>query len=322
MILARTWQRYSGFWNEREGPESLALLRITVAIALIANLLEQFGEGMVLTLYALPEDGGAFEFRGPGVTLSLFHFLRPTAGVVIVLVVGQLLAALLLLLGLFTRAAAIACYVLEVTLCDRMSIWVFGGDNVLRIFLFLMCLAPAGEAWGLDARWRGARQSVPCWPRRLFIFQLTVVYVATGIMKMGSTWTFLGEWSAGYLSLNLPGIARWPGDWAAGAVAYPLTQLGTALTRWWELTFFVVPLNLWLRRRAAQGKKLGPLRHLLARFDLRAGYLLLGVMFHVGLAVVLDLGVFSLAMLSLYPCLFQPHESRWLLERITRRNGA
>jgi hypothetical protein len=182
-------------------------------------------------------------------------------------------------------------------------------------------LAPCGAAWSLDARWRGKGQAdVPRWPRRLFIAQLTVVYVATGVMKLGSTWSVMGGWSALYLALNLPGIARWPGDWAAWV--FPLTQVGTFVAKWWEITFFLVPLNLYLRRpRPAGSKRRGPIRRLLARWDLRMGYLVIGVVMHSCLTVLLDLGLFSAVMVSLYPCLFHPYESRRLLETLSSRCG-
>src|SRR5262245_45109722 len=165
------WSRYVDFWNEREGPESLALLRITFAAALILNLIEQVLAGMVLELYADPAQGGVFPFYNPGKStpLSLFNWLTPTPLVVWSLVVCQFLAAILLLFGLYSRLAAIVCFVIQATLSERMSIWAFGGDNVFRIFLYLMALSPSGAAWSLDARWRGKGQAdVPCWPRRLF----------------------------------------------------------------------------------------------------------------------------------------------------------
>lgn len=307
------WSRYVDFWNEREGPESLALLRITFAAALVGNLLEQVFAGMVSQLYALPEDGGVFPFIAPGryAPLSLFNLLTPTPFIVWSLVVGQILFSILLMLGLWSRMSSLFCFLIQITLTERMSIWAFGGDRVFSVFLYLMVLSPSGAAWSLDARWRGRRKKdVPCWPRRLFIFQLTVVYVCTGLMKAGSTWSFMGDWSALYLALNLPGIARWPGDWAAWV--YPLTQVGTFVAKWWEITFFLVPLSMRQHRRKEEGKKLAPLQRLLARWDLRKPYLFLGLVFHVSLTVLMDLGFFSVVMLSLYPCLLKPEESRFL----------
>ena len=93
MILADMWRRHVAFWNEREGPEALALLRITFAAALAANLLEQIFAGVLFELYALPGEGGIFPFDPPHPPLSLFHLVEPTATVVVLLVVGQLVAA-------------------------------------------------------------------------------------------------------------------------------------------------------------------------------------------------------------------------------------
>jgi hypothetical protein len=327
MILVRLWKRYVDFWNEREGPETLALVRITLALALIGNLLELLFSGMLLELYADPGLGGVFPDEGPVVRRPLWKMLKSgsplslleifdlpsTPFVVYFLFAIQLLAAICLLLGLGTRLAALVCFLVQVTFYERMRIWVFGGDNVYRVFLYLLVLSPSGAAWSLDARLRGKPAiDVPSWPRRLFIFQLTVIYVATGIMKIGSTWTILGGWSALYLALNLPGIARWSGDWAAWV--YPLTQVGTFVSRWWEITFFLVPLNMWLRRRKQEGKKLGPVRRLIAWKDLRWPYMVLGLVFHVSLTILLDLGLFSIVMLSLYPCLLRPEEARRVLE--------
>ena len=315
------WRRYASFWGEREAPDSLALLRITFALALIANLVEQLLAGNVLELYARPQDGGVFPAGRPDSPLSLFRLrpFSPTPFNVYLLVFLQLAAAAFLLVGLWTRLAALVCFVVQVTFYERLELFAFGGDNVFRVFLYLTLLAPCGAAWSLDARWRGKRQAdVPRWPRRLFIAQLTVVYVATGSMKIGSTWSVMGDWAALYLALNLPGIARWPGDWAAWV--FPLTQVGTFVAKWWEITFFLVPLNLFLRRTRPQGtKRRGPVRRLLARWDLRLAYVFLGVVMHFSLTVLLDLGVFSVAMLGLYPCLFQPHESRRLLETVAAR---
>lgn len=321
--MIRAWHRYVAFWNEREAPHALALLRITFATALIANLLEQLLAGMVTELYLPPAQGGVFPNHPPGwaAPLALGNVLPLTPAVVWGLVIAQLLAAGLLLVGLYSRLAAIVGLVLQITLCERMPIWFFGGDQVFRVFLYLMVLAPSGAAWSLDARWRTKRQdTVPCWPRRLFVFQLTVAYVATGLFKLGSTWSFMGNWSALYLAVNLPGLARWPGDWAAWV--FPLMQLGTFVAKWWEVTFFVVPLNMWLRRRKHEGARLGPVRRLLARCDLRRAYIAVGLVFHVSLTGLFDLGVFSVAMLSLYPCLLRPDEARRILGWLTRQKSS
>lgn len=319
-MIGRCWRRYVDFWNEREAPDALALLRITFSLALISSILEQILSGMVIECYACPAEGGIFAVGPPSFPLSVFRILSPTAIVVWLLVFAQLIAAGFLLVGLFTRIAAFACFVLTCSLNERMWIFAFGGDNVLGTFSFLIVLAPCGAAWSLDARWRGrGATDVPCWPRRLFVFQLTVVYVATGIMKIGSTWSFLDGYKALYLAVNLPGLARWPGDWAAWV--FPLTQVGTFVSKWWEVTFFLVPLNQFLRRRHAPGVDPAPrgrrIRRLVARWDLRWPYLVTGVLFHIALTALFDLGMFSVTMVCLYPCLLKPEEARRALQWVS-----
>jgi hypothetical protein len=226
------------------------------------------------------------------------------------------------MLGLYTRVSAVVCFLIQLTLADRQAMFVFGGDSVFNCFLFLVVLAPCGAAWSLDARWRGkGRGDVPCWPRRLILFQLAVIYTTTGLYKIGSSWSFWGGWSALYLALNLPGIARWPGDWAAWV--YPLTQLATFVAGWFETLFFLVPINLYLRwhRDEETCKRRGRIRRLLARWDLRWPFLALGLVMHISLTIFLDLGLFSITMLSLYPCLLYPSESKRVLEWAARLPG-
>ncbi|MEW5849889.1 MAG: HTTM domain-containing protein [Myxococcota bacterium] len=312
------WARWVAFWNEREAPDALALLRITFGLALVANVLEQLIFGNVLEYYAEIGHGGIFTFAYNRNPYTLFRVVPLTAGWVYTLVCAQLVAAVCLTLGLYTRVASVLCLVLQMTFYDRMVMFRFDGDNVFRVCLYLMALAPAGAAWSLDARWRGkGQQDIPRWPRRLFMAQLAVIYTRTGVVKLGSSWSIMDGWSAVYLALNLPGIARWPGDWAA--VIYPLTQLATFVVSWWEVLFFLLPINVYLRRDPSRG---GRLRQLLARHDWRPLFLLIGVGMHLGITILMDIGLFGTVMMSLYVCYLHPHEARRVLELVaglTRR---
>src|SRR5262245_7052905 len=141
--MKRCWGRYVAFWSEREAPHSLALWRIAFALALLASLAEQVLAGTVVEQYAAPEHGGIFAVYPPEAPLSLLRVLPATVAVVWGLVAAQAVGGLLLMVGLYTRAAAVVCFVTQVTFYDRAWIFVFGGDNVFRVFLFLMVLAPA-----------------------------------------------------------------------------------------------------------------------------------------------------------------------------------
>lgn len=311
-LMTGRLQRYVAFWNEREAPDALALLRISFGTAMVLNVVEQLWRGNVLETFASVPHGGVFA-SSPNVTWSIFHFAEPTASQVWTLVFTQLLAAMCVALGLFTRPAAVVVWVIQCTLYDRMVFFRFDGDNVFRIASYLLMLAPTNAAWSLDARWFGARQhDVPLWPRRLFMAQLAIIYTRTGLVKLASTWSFMGGWQALYLALNLPGIARWPGDWAAWV--FPLTQVGTFVSKWFEVLFFLVPLNVYLRARPHAGR--GRVLSLLARWDLRRPFLLTGVLMHTGILLFMEVGLFSVVMVSLYVSYLHPPEARRVLARL------
>lgn len=297
------WQRYSDFWNEREAPEALAFLRITFGAAIFANILQQFTSGQVLEMYAEIGQGGIFSFKWNNSPYSLFQYFGLSAGVCWALATAQLVCSATLTLGLFTRVSAIVVWMCQVTFYDRMTLFRYDGDNVYRVATWLMVLVPAGAAWSLDARIFGRKDSIPCWARRLFMAQLAIIYTRTGMVKLGSSWSFMDQWQAIYLAVNLPGIARWNGDWAAKV--FPLTQLATMISKWFEFLHFLLPLNQFLRRdRRPRGKLLTALR----KYDLRLVFLPVGLGMHLGIFVLMDVGFFSVVMLSLYPAWLRPHE--------------
>lgn len=314
------WQRYTDFWNEREAPHALAVLRIAFGLALVVNIAHQFWAGQVLEMYADIGQGGIFSFKYNNSPYSLFQYLGLSAAVVWALASAQLFFATTLTLGLFTRVSAVAVWMLQATFYDRMVLFRYDGDNVYRVACWLMVLAPAGACWSLDAVLFGAKQSIPRWPRRLFQAQLAIIYTRTGLVKLSSSWSFMDSWQAIYLAVNLPGIARWNGDWAARV--FPLTQLATLTSKWFEVTYFLLPLNQFLRRDARPRR---PLFEKLRRYDLRPLYVLLGCGMHMGILILMDVGFFSVVMMSLYTCWIRPEEARravaWVRARLTSRRS-
>lgn len=103
-------------------------------------------------------------------------------------------SAALLLLGRWTRPAAIATLLLYDTLLQRNPVFWEGTEVVLRVFGVLLVCSRCGEVWSLDARrartrdrsWRPSL--VPAWPRRLMMVQLAVIFFAAGLAKTGSAW--------------------------------------------------------------------------------------------------------------------------------------
>lgn len=304
------WNRYVDFWREREAPDAYALARMVWGAVVLANLVHQMISPGVLELYALPEHGGVWTLHKRP-SYSLFQFLDPTASVVWGIVITGLVAALALIVGLGTRAAALVLMVVNMTLVGRLSLFGFGGDTVYSVFSFLVVLCPMGASWSVDAWLFGAgRAHVSKWPRRLVIAQLTFLYVKTGLVKAGSQWSFSGGFSALYYALNDPSYTRFHGAWTAWA--YPLLQVGAFVTRLWETVFFLLPWSMYLRRPSARR---GWLRRTLGRYDLRIPFLGIGAIMHLTLFVTMDLGMFPWVTMSTYVFFVRPHEARWLLER-------
>lgn len=304
------WGAWVDLWREREAPDAYALGRIVWGSAVIGYLLHQAWSPGVLELYALPEHGGVWAYRHAA-TFSLFDLFAPTPPVVYAVFGAACVAAVALTVGAWTRGAALALMLLQLTLRQRLELFEYGGDSVVSVFSFLMVLAPLGASWSVDAHLRGVRASVPLWPRRLIIAQLTLLYVKTGIVKAGSQWSLAGGYSALYYALNDPSFARVDGAWAARL--YPLTQLGTFVARWWETLFFVLPWSMYLRRHPDHG---GRLRRALARFDLRLPMLGIGVVLHLGLFATMHLGMFPFVTMALYSFFLRPDEARRVLQRV------
>lgn len=301
------WGRYVDFMREEEAPESLALGRICFGAAITANAAWPLLAGNAVAIYADPAHGGVFPGRvGP---LTLFNYVEGTEAVVLGVLGLNVLAGLAFTAGFATRAMAAVLLVLHMSLSVRLGWFGFGADEVVRVFTFPMLLANLGAAASVDARLGLGADRVAAWPRRLILFQITVLYVTTGMVKFGSTWSFVDGWSALYYALNLPYFARFDGSWAAWV--YPLTQVGTFVSRWWETLFFVLPLSMFLARHPERG---GRVRRWLATHDLRPVMLGIGVILHLGLALSMDLGMFPWLMLALYPFFLEPEEARRVLD--------
>lgn len=148
----------------------------------------------------------------------------------------------------------------------------------------------------------------PAWPRYLLIFQLLVVYGATGLQKLSLTWTPFGDYSALYWVFQDPTWRRF--DLSFTASVYPLLALATAFTWHFELGAPLLLLHYRALRRREPG---GRLWRWLVRFDLRKPFVLIGLCLHVGILVLLNVGPFSFISLAYYLALLRPSE----LERVS-----
>jgi hypothetical protein len=313
-------ERWVAFWDRREAPHSLALVRILVGLVLLWDFLGIAVTGLVPELWlfpprglaSLPEDGALPLVVGwfgasPAVLTGLFGL--------------ALLGALGIALGLALRPAAFACALATATLARLAPDGERAIDVLLRIVVLVLGCSRADAVWSLRSLLRRRRgqsleAEIPAWPRLLLFAQLVWVYFSAAHNRGGPAWWPSGDWSALSRVLSDPHFARLSPGWTASV--YPLTQLGTALTMTFELSApLIVALTYADRHRTAGGRAGAVVR----RFHLRWVWLGVGVCLHLGIAATMRLGIFPFGMLALYPLLLHPDELLGFVRRCAQRVG-
>ena len=292
------------WWTEPVRAERLAALRIGFAVVLLVDVLVQY-----LPHYA--DFFGAGSLGSPevfaGRSQGHWHWsaLRgiEDSRLFLPVLLAWAGAAVLLLVGWWPRAAALVGWILSVSILNLNYYLHNGGDRIRNILLFYLMLTPCGAVWSLDSLLRRKRSGNPrqgsgvrgqeaavssvtpdsCsltpaftspWALRLLFIQMALIYFLNGFYKLvGPGWR-AGE-TLQYVMGNIQ-WARW--SFAQLPLPYPCIQALTWLVLFWELLF---PLLVAMR----------PFRTLT---------LWVGVLLHIGLAVSLQLGLFSFYMLCLY----------------------
>ena len=191
-----------------------------------------------------------------------------------------IIAAFMLMIGWQSRLAATITWLVWVSLWNRNPLLLDGDDAILKLMCFYLMLSSCGNCWSVDACLQIKPQQVSVWPLRLIQFQIALIYFVSGWVKFHSP-----EWLDGTIMqyvLIHPQYSRWDG-WSF--IDNPLLS-GVLLAlagfiRWWELLFPFLLIN-------ARSRKIS---------------LLIGILFHAGLLLTMNLRWFPIIMLSLYPAL-------------------
>jgi hypothetical protein len=269
----------SKWWTSPVPAERLAALRIALAAVLLVDVLlylphlgDFFGADSLAGLRAA-------EVSSPHWTGWLLGWMEGPVWLYGLAILWAV-AAGLLLVGWWSRLAAVLAWVLALFFWSRNPHIHNAGDTVRITILFYLMLSPCGAVWSLDA-WRPARNQAPAgrvfiypWPLCLLFVQMTVIYFYNGVHKLlGPQWA---DGSALHYVLGDLALARF------SYARLPLPDVATRLMTWvvlvWELGFPL--LVLWRRTRTIA--------------------LLMGVAFHVGIGLTLELGAFAPYMLCLY----------------------
>jgi hypothetical protein len=284
------------FWHQPVRAERLALMRILLALALLGDQFCQFLPNLA-DFYGPDGVGPDGLFKSQLNTWKWTYAFFSTDNMAIIYPAFALWVSVtvLFMLGWRTRWTTFALWFLTRCFIDRNPDLRNKGDDVLQLAIFFMALSPCGAALSLDA-WRLRRQGlvagpvlVKPWSLRLIQLQLCLIYCSAGLVKLkgtqwghGSFWEgewFKGSWWDGrsmHYVMNLTERGHW--SYCQLPLPFWITAPMSYLAVWWESLFPLLVLNRWTRRLA----------------------LTLGVLFHLGISVVMEVGFFGFYTMSLY----------------------
>ena len=316
--LHRSWTAWLGLLHHREPATSLAILRIFLGLAVLRELAAPVVCGVVPLLWLAEPDGGTLlSPLDGGWRFALLGGYSPDA-VWTMLGVG-IASSVAMVLGLGGRVAPFVALQCFVGVTDLNPAAGGSDDYLVANLLWLIVLSDSTSTGSLAAWWKSGTfwtaQPVAAWPRYLVLFQLVVMYFSTGLQKMSVHWVPWGERSALFYILQQPTWQRFSID---AAPLYPFTQWMTLAVWLWEVASPLLLVSVWWHRTA---DRTGRLRRWSNRMHLRSLLLAFGVTMHIGIFVMMDVGMFSVVSLSCYGCAFHHDELKSALHALQRRLG-
>lgn len=291
-----------GLLTGQEDPAALGLLRIGLVAVFLASLLSHVGAVAEYFSSAAPL-AGQYARQAFPTRWSLFFTIDDPLAVQAIFAAG-VVAHVLWLVGLFTRAAALFSALVWVSMIGRNPLLYAMPDQLHSALIVWLALMPSGRGLSLDARWRGKGGPVPVWCRRIVQLQLAVMYTCTGLAKHGATWKTDG--TAIYFSLVSPYNRHFDLSRTLALLQPYVLRPITWLVLVWEVGFAGFVLTHWLRER---WRRLPDLRWL---------FLGWGVAMHVGIQLMMYVEWFTPLTLASYLAFLRPDEVRRLLRRFAR----
>lgn len=291
--MAKAWD---GFWFAEESTASLALVRISFGLVMIA-----FTLSLTPDLTALYSNAGVVVEQPRWITpFTLLGFWDSPLGVTALWFV-MLVASVCLMLGFQSRLAALVVFIALLSFQRRSPDTLNSGDVLLRLIAFFLVLAPSGASLSVD-RWRRHRDAFwqfpmrSRWPMRLIQVQVSAVYLSSVLYKAMSD-----EWTSGTavgLILRITDLQRLrvPDIVTDQLLLVNLLTFGTLVV---ELALAVL---IWNRRALP--------------FVLAAG-----VALHLGIELTIVIGFFSVAIFVSYLAFIPPDVAERFILAVARRLG-
>lgn len=321
-LSRRVWLMWTGWVTRRETGESLALLRIAVGTVVFGAVLSVVMHDLVDVLWVDDRYGGIRN-------VTNIHFLvrwlgGPTPDAIWTLVGISLVSTALMVLGFGGRVTTLIAQQSFLALY-RLNLDAHGAyDTLISNAMWFLVLADTTRTWSIDCWLRHRRftsdETVLAFPRALFILQLMLLYGTTGIQKVSAYWTPIHGYSALYFILQQPSWHAFDMRWLASPWVHWMTRVGTAVSWFWEVsTPFFLGMHYLARSRLSLDNRL---YRFFTRIDVRVYWAGLGLMMHLGIIFLMNVGPFSYVSLAMYLALLRPDEVRRLAARVRSRSAA
>lgn len=277
---------FARFWHEPVRAERLAVERVFFGLAILTDQIFQHAPQLA---YFFGPDGTSpagvnDEYLVRTWRWPVLFFNTDDMTVVTTAFVAWMVVTVLWMVGWHTRVTGFLVWLGAMAFFARNPNLKNGGDDTMQLAVFLLLFSPCGAALSLD-RWRRWRRQgiepesappdyVAPWPIRLFQLQLCMIYFTTGVAKLfGHTWW---DGTSVHNVLNDVTMARWP--FAVVPLPFWLTATLTYVSLGFEVLFPL--LVLWPRTRKWT--------------------LWFGVVFHLGIYLMIEVGWFSFYSIAMY----------------------
>ena len=308
--MSGPWTRWVDAVSGTESATAQALFRIGVGLGTILTVGSVVWNGLLPVLWVDADHGG---YRDLGDGPWLVAWLGgPTLRVMSSMAAGSLAGALFMVVGLGGRAITLLTLVCTTQVLDANGHAGGSYDMLLTNAQFVALLSGGERTLSLQAKLDTGRfwPIVPilAFPRWLALWQLVLMYCTTGLQKLSAYWVPGGEASALYYILQQPEWHR--RDMSVLAWMFPVTQIATTVTWFWEVLAPVWILAVWW---SADPSRPGRLPRWSNRIGLRWIYAAIGLFMHLAILVTMEVGPFSPLSVAFYVAIVHPWEwERWL----------
>ena len=300
--MQAAWKRVIDFFFPIQSDEWLTVLRIGLAIQVLlyclamrsdwSDLLAGTGRGLIsrdLSEVALSGQSSFIPRLGWLVKIGS-HFGLSEAFVLNAAWLCLLCVACFLVVGFFSRTAAILTWFFHLCVVKSGGLFAYGMDNFTTIGLFYLMLSPLPDKFSVDYKYRKVRLKNPQLYglfRRVLQIHLCIIYFFGGLAK----WSGPGWWSGNSL-------------WRA-LTNTPFNIISPEILVKWKDLFPVVGISVWLIEIGYP--------FLIWSKRTRNIWLIFVIMMHVAIGLMMGMYLFALVMIVLNVAAFGP---RWEFARV------